>query len=153
MIVGGYGFAGSLKDVETITITDGEGVTKSTCQVAGYPKKIAWHAGTLSSNNILVCGGYPKTNDCNTYNHQSKQWEATTKMTSKRSGHSMVTIDDKTYAIAGYDSNFLNSAEVLSNVGWSSIANLPISMGLHCSVALNNNTIFTTGGYDGSVSK
>ena len=155
VIIGGSGSPGTLDDVETILVMDDEGVKESPCQIKKYPMKIDWHAGVISNNQPVVCGGTYKqgtTAKCNKYNFETKEWTDMPSMNTERGRHAMTEANGDLFITGGIDRNGkrLDTAEMFKDGTWSMIKNLPKVIYGHCLVKMNDESIINIGGYDGS---
>ena len=161
VIIGGYGFGfgggGVLETVETIRLVDKKDLRNSLCMIKPYPFRIESHAGTIFGNRPLVCGGNNpskgSSNECKMYNPQTNEWTAMISMLTTKYLHDVVNVNEDIYVFGGYGGNSYQSwisMQLFSTGIWRSITNTPIFMRYHCAVKLDNNTILSTGGLDGS---
>ena len=133
---------------------DDEDIKQSPCQIKKYPMPIEHHAGVISHNQPVVCGGgsYPSTAKCNKYNFETKEWTAMPSMNTERGRHAMTEANGDLFITGGIDGNGnrLNTAEMFKDGTWSMIKNLPKAINGHCLVKMNDESIINIGGYDGS---
>ena len=147
-----------LKDVETIRVMDNEIFLYSPHWVRDFPEPISHHAGVISRNQLVVCGGYatyPK-NKCKRFNFETKSWTSMPSMIKTRAAHAMVENEQNVFAFGGDEGGMYiqeqADAEVLKNDNWSRIAKIPKAIAYHCAVKLDENTIFVIGGQEKEVS-
>ena len=142
---GGHGR--KISEVEVLEIEQDGVVSTSSCQLP-----------SISVNNaegakLLLCGGFPASKKCHRFNSDDWKWEKTSPMTKKRRNHAIATANDIIYVCGGYEGwgRLLNSCEKYDgNVGiWETIQS-PSPLAWACMVALDNDTLLTIGGNDGS---
>ena len=101
--------------------------------------------GLIHQDYFLMCGGYPDTNQCYSYIHDS--WQATSlaeNRTYAAAAPSPFPEDPFSLVIVGGKTN---SSIYLSNDIW--IENMPdlVKLNHHCVVKINSTTIMVIGGY------
>ena len=70
----------------------------------------------------------------------------------QRYHHGMTSTNDVIFVCGGADASWktISSCEKFENGKWISIQSLPTKLSSHCIITINNETIFTIGGYYGS---
>ena len=125
---------------------------ENSCQLADYPLKVSGAKGIFleQSNSNFVCGGNPLTNECYKFDSTSLSWKSMKPMNNSKCYHGMASTNDKVFVCGGLDRGSSTSCEKFENDSWNNIASLPTPLYRHCMVAINNETIVSIGGYDGS---
>jgi hypothetical protein len=125
----------------------------STCKnPPNFPATVYLAIGGLGfKGNSIICGGHQNgaySNKC--YSLENNEWVSSASMNSVRSSAAAAQLKDgKLLVTGGYNgSAFLNSAEMLTEVGWeSNIPSLPVTIQAHCMVTVNSTTVMAIGGY------
>ena len=154
-----------MSDTELIKIDKDGILTKSSCQLPDYPLKVINAKGTFlaQSEFNIVCGGeYPDgggspcygdqpVNKC--YKFDVNGWKKMPSMKIARASHGMTSTNDLIFVCGGKDTSCstTSSCEKFENRKWISIQSLPIKSRNHCMITINNETILSIGGFDGSV--
>ena len=118
-----------------------------------YPLSPSGSVGFLDFHGkSIICGGW-NTNEqstCFTY-ARPNIWNPYYSMKYPRS-YAAVTSSNwfsktQTFLVSGGNSSFGNTAEILTETGWSLIPKaMPYNVHYHCSVMLNSTTVFVIGG-------
>ena len=160
MIVGGATDSGEpygpswrhLRSVETLNENQ-----HLTCNIPSYPMTIVYHASTVTSTGILVCGGL--SNDLNGYSrdcyeYSSNNWKKMPSMTTKRGYFDMIYLKGKVYAVGGDgNSGSRSSMDIFDSTTrtWTK-QSMPFSVYGHCISQLSANQFILIAGYNGGVS-
>ena len=137
-------------------------LTESSCQLPDYPLNVVNAKGTFlaQSESNIVCGGEPisgcyglqleASNEC--YKFDVNAWKEMPSMKIARASHGMTSTNDLIFVCGGKDTSCstTSSCEKFENRKWISIQSLPIKSRNHCMIAINNETILSIGGWDGS---
>jgi hypothetical protein len=106
--------------------------------------------GQGSKARLVICGGIQNgiySKSC--YTLENNEWVSFDSMNSVRVNAAAAQLQDGTILVTGgYDEFDLNSAEVLTELGWNStiIPSLPVTIAEHCLVTVNSTTVMAIGG-------
>ncbi|XP_050336107.1 kelch-like protein 17 isoform X1 [Bactrocera neohumeralis] len=108
----------------------------------------------LKDDNLLFIGGYKNRvthKVVRSWNIRNKTWQNLPSMIQARTSHCVVELDDKIYAIGGYDGyNDLSSVErYTTSDGWEFVNGLIVDRYDASAVTLSNK-IYVMGGYNGN---
>ena len=142
-----------MSDTELIKIDKDGILTKSSCKLPDYPLKVSGAKGTFlgrSESNIICGGGYNLTNEC--YNFDVNEWKKMPSMKIARYLPGMTSTNGVIFVCGGLDaSGYTSSCEKFENGKWISLQSLPTKLTGHCMITINNETILSIGGQDGSL--
>ena len=143
------GLSGSyLSDTEMIKI-DGNGILwNEPCQMPDYPLKVDGAGGTQLNNDLVICGGYPSTNECHKLDDSTLSWIEMSSMGVKRYIHGMTSIQDAMFVCGGRDASYnsFKTCEKFENGRWSYIQPLPTKLEDQCMLPINSTSILSIGG-------
>jgi hypothetical protein len=146
LICGGYH-----PDIDTCEVIN-LGSSVMTCKKPpNFPATIFGSIGGLDfKNKPIICGGIQNgdfSNRC--YSLNNNVWVSTVSMNSARRNAAAVQLQDGRILVTGGNNGaYLKSAEMLTEQGWDSkIPSLPVTIAVHCVVAVNSTTVMVIGGY------
>ena len=122
------------------------------CISPEFPFQTSCGATTVTSKGILLCGGHnhatdAKTSDC--YQLQSDMsYSKAGSMTEPRSSFVSVLLENRdVWMIGGWDGDkFLSSTEIVGETGSKPSIELPLTLGYHCLIKINETFALLTGG-------
>ena len=83
-----------------------------------YPEMISVASATYTNEKILVCGGYPSTDQCYIY-EKGKGWSPISKMSKAKYSMATIPIDGGMVVAGGWSSTYLDSSEIIQADGSS----------------------------------
>ena len=146
MVVGGsenLGGSGCCRHLSSVEALDEN--QHLTCNIPSYPMTISYHASTVTTTGILVCGGY--SNDC--YEYSSNNWKRMPSMTTERYYFDIIYLKGKVYAVGGDGSSGSdNSMDIFDSRTrtWTK-QSMPFSVFYHCISQLSANQFILIAGY------
>jgi hypothetical protein len=120
----------------------------------GFNSVTSASGGLLNNNTVLICGGLWRTNpekvldDC--FAIDGTAIEAAIKLHQARFEAASVVLHGDTLWITGgrlYDYSSTSSTEFVQLTGTTAGPDLPLELGKHCLVSLNDTTVILIGGY------
>jgi len=149
MAVGGY-TANSHNKVEVLDITEGG---TSCPAIANIPSASYGSVGIFINNQSMVCGGWNGEDyvaDCVTYDAAENTWQSAGAMREARYAAAAVLLSDTQWWVTGgHDNsqNFLSSTELFTvGQGFSAYTNLPVALGYHNLVKVDDTHVMLLGG-------
>lgn len=133
-----------INEAEVVRIQSNGFVSTSSCH---FPSLQTYGAAGAE----LICGGYPATNECHRFNQNAWSWEIAQKLNIRRYGHSMTSVNNQFFVCGGRDDSGEESASCEKYNGkWEVIKPHPTPLAANCLVPINNSSILSIGGWDGS---
>ena len=129
-------------------------VASTTCQsLPAYPLSTDSATGAFVNTKAVICGGYPAITNCYTLSKSENTWKLSGNLITGRESAASVEINNKLVVFGGYNYGvYLESTEEFDADSGTATAgpNMPLPIGFHCAVKVNDTTVLIIGGYDGS---
>ena len=141
MVVGGDIGVSYLDDVEIVSLNG----TTNCMKPSDYPTESRGMVATFVNGMALVCGGFPYTSDCFTYDFDNGNWTRKVSMESERYGASAVMLNDSHWWVTGgWNRSFLETTELydLEAETFSPFIDLPDPTYQHIVFRLDENHVF-----------
>ena len=136
-----------MNSTEVIYWENGE----TTFSLPNYPKALHHATGVFIGGSLVVCGGFPETQDCYILKKGGKSFEPLPPMKEKRSGAKSIVVQDQIWITGGHDGNkglksteFLNPFNKNSSIG---SVDLPEPVGYHAIINIDDSTSLLIGGW------
>ena len=144
----GYSQGPAARENEVVRM-ENDSPYQTSCNIPDYPIDARNVRAVATDQGIVVCGGHggPAQATCYQLSSTSSGWTSIAPMKQRRTGFAMVEVGGDIYA---FGTNENMKAEVFRDSQWSFIKDMPREVHVPCGVKLDDNTIMSIGGKDGS---
>ena len=144
----GYSQGAAARENEVVRMKN-DSPYQTSCNIPDYPIDARSCKAVVTDQGIIVCGGHggPWQTTCYQLSSISSGWTSIAPMKQQRSGFGMVEVGGDIY-VFGHNQNM--KAEVFRDSQWSYIKDMPGKIFVPCGVKLDDNTIMSIGGKEGS---
>ena len=144
----GYKQGAAARENEVVRIKN-DSPYQTSCNIPDYPIDARSNRAVVTDQGIVVCGGNggPTVATCYQLSSISSGWTSIAPMKQTRNTFGMVEVGGDIYVFGGAQNM---KAEVFRDSQWSYIKEMPGKIGATCGVKLDDNTIMSIGGKEGS---
>ena len=144
----GYKQGAAARENEVVRIKN-DSPYQTSCNIPDYPIDARSNRAVVTDQGIVVCGGNggPTVATCYQLSSISSGWTSIAPMKQTRNTFGMVEVGGDIYVFGGAQNM---KAEVFRDSQWSFIKDMPREVHVPCGVKLDDNTIMSIGGKDGS---
>ena len=144
----GYSQGPAARENEVVRM-ENDSPYQTSCNIPDYPIDARNVRAVATDQGIVVCGGHggPAQATCYQLSSISSGWTSIAPMKQTRNTFGMVEVGGDIYVFGGAQNM---KAEVFRDSQWSYIKEMPGKIGALCGVKLDDNTIMSIGGKEGS---